>query len=208
MKKLNHNTYQFPSWQKIAKTYSGAIQIRLDELKASRLFYNYLEGQIDEAHIRETKEKVKGMKKVTKNGVVTIEVQLGQKWKGKSVADLRKLYTEGEIGLGAYEVLTILLISPEILQKYEDLLLDCPGDEFDYAVSHVRFGHAACLRFRGGLEFGTGGVSRAGESFGSVSGFVPQANLESGNLEPSESLDTLSAIKLLKDNGFIITKVY
>lgn len=154
------------------------------------------------------KEKAKGMKKVTKNGVVTIEVQLGQKWKGESVADVRKLYTEGEIGLGVYEVLTILLISPEILQSYDDLWLDCPGDEFDYAVSHVRFDRAAYLGFDGGLEFGTNEVSAAYESFGSVSGFVPQANLESGNLEPSESLDTLSAIKLLKDEGFTITKVY
>lgn len=130
MKQLKENVYQFPAWNKIAKTYSAAVQMRLDEIKASRPFYNWREGQVDEKHIKETKEKIEGMKAVTKNGTVTIEVQLGQKWKGKSVVKVRKNYAKGEIGLGAYEAATILLINPKILQTYDDLGIDCPGDEW------------------------------------------------------------------------------
>lgn len=199
MKKLNHNTYQFPAWNTIAKTYSEAMQIRLDEIKASRPFYNYRDGQIDEEHIRETKEKKKGMKTVTKNGIVTMEVQLGQKWKGKSVANVRKLYTEGEIGLGAYELATILLINPKILQSSDDLWLDCPGDEWSWVGDGV-FSESPLFYFGDGrLKLDTGGVSYAYWYFGSASGFVPQANLEAGNLETFDPLTLSNFISDLKD---------
>lgn len=187
MKQLNKTTYQFEHWSKIAPTYAQAVQKRLDELKASRPFYNWREGQIDDNHLRETKEKLKGMKTVTKKGIVTIEVQLGHKWKGKSVEYVRKYYTEGEIGLGAYEMATILLINPAILKSNNDLFIDCPGDEWSY--NDGDFSECPYFSFGDGeAEFRSYGVSSASGYFGSASGFVPQVNLEPGNLEPFDSL--------------------
>lgn len=203
-KQLNNDTYQFPHWSKIAKTYSKAVQIRLDEVKASRSLYNYREGQIDEKHLKETKEKVAGMKKVTKKGIVTIKIQLGEKWKGKSVEYVRQNYAKGEIGLGAYELLSILLANPKILRNYEDLWIDCPGDKFDSSASDVRFDRAPCLDFVDQLGFDTGPVSRQAQHFGSASWFLPQSKLDTGKLETIESLSlpnflTINGIRYKKD---------
>lgn len=202
---LNHNTYSFLHWSKIDKTYSGAVIKVLDEIKATRSFYNYREGQIDEAHLRETKEKAKAFKKLTdKKGMVTMEVQLGQKYKGKSVQEVRKIYTEGETGMGIYELGCILLANPKILQKYEDLWIDCPGDEFDDPGSGVRFVRAPCLRFHGRLGFGTGRSGFPHDGFGSASWFLPK-QLGTRKLESFET-SSLDLPKILIINGITYRK--
>lgn len=199
MKQINQTTYEFPHWSKIAKTYSAAVQKRIDEIEATRPFHNWRKGQIDESHIRETKEKIAGMKTVTKKEIVTMEVQLGQKWKDTAVQDVRKQYTEGEIGMGAYEMLTILLINPKILSNYNDLWIDCPGDEFDDSDSDDRFDHAPYLRFHGAeVGFSTRLVSFALVIFGSASGFVPQVNLAPRVLDSFEPLTLPNFISDLK----------
>lgn len=207
MKQINQTTYEFPHWSKIAKTYSEAVQKRMDEIEATRPFYNWRKDQIDESHLRETKEKIAGMKTVTKKGIVTMEVQLGQKWKGTAVQDVRKQYTEGEIGMGAYEMLTILLINPKILSSYDDLWIDCPGDEFDASGSDVRFDRAPCLFFSDDkVGFGTERVSLACGFFGSASGWAVSGS--TNNLTYSNQSDTIKKCptKTMSQNFKLSTK--
>lgn len=190
IKKLKDNTYQFQHWMKIDKTYSGAVVKMLAQIKATRPFYNWREGQIDEAHLRETPRKAAAIKKLTKKGIVTIEVQLGQKYKGRAVEDVRKSFAANEFGLGAYEMACILLADPDILKSYDDLWLDCPGDEFDVSGSSDRFGHAPFLGFSDGeVKFVAGHVSTAHGGFGSASATIPSAvNFDSCELGSNDNL--------------------
>lgn len=187
---LGNNTFQFLHWSKVAKTYPEAVNKVLEELKSSRPFYNYREGEISEKSLRETDRKKEMIEKVTKKGVVTIIVQLGEKYKGVSVKDARAKFDTNEFGLGAYEVACILLAKPSILEKSSDLYLDCAGDEYSYADG--QFGSAPIFSwYDGKLEFDTDWFYPAGGYCGSVSAFLPQSNLESRSLGTVESPLTL-----------------
>lgn len=164
-----------PDWHTIASTYTEALQKVLNALKATRPFVNYREGQIDDKHIREFPTKAEAFKKMkAKDGFYTLKVQMGEKFKGVSVEDARNQMTGKEFPLGAYEIGCILLTHPEILQKYEDLWIDCAGDEYSYSAAGV-FPRSLYFYFGGGfLEFGRRYVDFASDYYGSVSGFFPQ----------------------------------
>lgn len=188
-----------PSWTRLGKTYTEALEKLFIALKEERKFYNWRENEMD--NFRQTEQK----EKLTMPEI--LPVQLGIKWKGKSVSEVRKNYTKDEIGLGAYEVGMILLLNDDILTKNEDLWIDCPGDEYHIPESLVRFAGSPCFDFvDGGVGFGTRRVAYACGRYGSASGFFPQSNLESRNLDAVESLTLESAIKMVKDAGYIIYK--
>lgn len=208
IKKLKENRYSFPHWRTIASTYPEAVQIRLDEIKATRPFYNWREGQIDGDHIRERAEKKLGIEKCTTKNITTLTVDMGKKFQGLSVNHARKKFGADEFGLGMYEVLCILLASPEFLQTWEDGGIDCPGDEFDDPVASDRFDRAACLDVSGGVfRLSTKHCSGAVPEFGSASAFLPQSNLDAGSLESIEPSSLELALKIVVDSGeYVIFK--
>lgn len=166
MDKRAEGYFLIPKWEKIAPTYNEALQKVLDAIKSTRPFYNWVEGKIGPEYLRESKDKG-----------TTPEVlacQLGKLHKGESVASVRINKPKDEILLGAYEVGIIILTHPEVLEKWEDLWLDCPGDEYDYPDSGVRFDGAPYFYFYDSrVEFVTKGVSVASGFYGSVSGLLP-----------------------------------
>lgn len=167
-----------PKWQEIASIYGEAVEKMIANVKCSRPAFDYREGQWAK-QVRETERKKEMFAKLpdfTEDPrFKVLTVQMGEKYKGRSVEDVRKSYDSNEFGLGIFEVGAILLTHPEILSKYEDLWIDCPGDEFDDSNDAVRFDHAPIVSFRGGgVRFGADGVSSVGVSYGSASGFSPQ----------------------------------
>jgi hypothetical protein len=79
-----------------------------------------------------------------------------------------------QFGLGAFAIGIMLLTHPERLQNYDDLYIDCAGDEFS-PEADGDFSEAPDFNFRGGrVKFGTFWVSYTVDSYGSASGFVPQ----------------------------------
>lgn len=194
--------YRFSAWQSIAKTYPEAVEKIFKAIEDTRPFKNYLITK----NIRETPRKQEMLAKVTKDGVIEIEIQTGQKYKGKSVKEARELFGSNEFGLGAYEVACIVLAKPELLTQWEDLGIDCPGDE--YLDEGDSFQYSPCLCFFGGrVKFGSGWFDVADDDFGSASAFLSQP-LESRSLETSESLTLEFAIKICKENGLTVTKTY
>lgn len=170
LEKPTEGTFLIPKWQTIAKTYPEALQKMLDAISASRSFYNYRSDSMD--RFKESEGKIAAMKKLKTDGdYYVLDAQLGNKWKGKSVKEVRESYTEGEFGLGAFEVACILVQYPEILQSYTDLWIDCPGDEYAFGG----FSIAPYFNFNDGqVKFDTNDVSFAYGFYGSASGFVPQ----------------------------------
>lgn len=159
-----------PHWNKIGTNYNDAVQKVFAALAKARNFYNYRDGQMGSDHLRQTTRKAS----ITLPEI--LPVQLGEKNKGKSVKEVREHYATNEVGLGAYEMGMILLLNDDVLTKYEDLWIDCAGDEYDYPDSDVRFDQAPYFKFFDGrVKFGTVWFDGADAYCGTASGFVPQA---------------------------------
>lgn len=188
--------FLIPKWQLIGSTYEEALTKAFDAIKSGRDFHNWREGKLGTHYLRETPRKISAFKDMP--DMVVIPAQFGQEHAGKSVRSVRDGFKPNEIGLGAYEVAIMLLTHPERLQEYDDLWIDCPGDEYSYSAGgDSGFLSAPCFGFDDGeLEFDTFGVALASEHYGSSSGFVPQAMLESRDLG---SFDSSSALKLISE---------
>jgi len=81
---------------------------------------------------------------------------------------------KAEFGLGAFAVGIMLLTHEDRLQHYDDLWIDCAGDEFhDPQNSVAPFDLAPIFGFRDDrLGFGTSWSGGAGGNFGSASGWL------------------------------------
>lgn len=183
--------FLIPKWQLIAPAYGEALKRVLKAIESERPFYNYRSGKLGKEYLRESDRKIAAFKDMPH--MMVISAQFGQGHAGESVKSVREGYKPNEIGFGAYEVAIMLLTHPERLKHYDDLWIDCPGDEY----ADGDFSHAPYFNFHDGqVKFGTSGVSYAYDNYGSASGFAPQAILESRNLG---SLDSSSALKLISE---------
>ncbi len=173
--------FAIPRWEKIAPTYNEAVQKVLDMIKQTRngKFYNYREGQLGPERLRQT---ARGQKlwevlgnEQKDNDILVVPAQFGLRHRGRSVRRAREVMQVNEFGLGAFAIGIMILTHPERLMNYDDLYIDCAGDEFDDPVADVRFDHAPVFDFDGGrVEFGTSWFGYARGYYGSASAFVPQ----------------------------------
>jgi len=176
-----------PRWQKVASTYGEALEKVLALLAKSRKFYNYREGQLGEKQLRQSVRTSEMLAKLAdlsaeasaKAGgqpgdFIIIPAQVGMKHRGRSVRRAREIFTANEFGLDAFTVACILLTHPEREQVWEQLHIDCSGDEYSPGADG-RFGNAPYLDFDGGgLGFVTDWIGGVVGSYGSASGFLPQ----------------------------------
>jgi hypothetical protein len=111
-----------------------------------------------------------------KGDILIIAAQLGMRHRGRSVRRAREVFISNEFGLGSLAVGSIILTHPERLVRWEELDMDCAGDEFD-PDADGEFSHAPRFRFGfsdGKVEFVARRVGFACDAFGSVSAFLPQ----------------------------------
>jgi len=159
-----------------AQKYCQAVQLVHAKIVASRSFYNYREGQITPTQLRvhaRTAHALDLIAETQKGDILIVAAQLGMRHRGKSVRRAREVFVANEFGLGSLAVGSIVLTHPERLVRWEELDMDCSGDEFspgaDGGVSEspdFRF-------YDGGVEFGAGFVGFPNVSFGSASAFLP-----------------------------------
>ena len=173
--------FAIPRWEKIAPTYNEAVQKVLDLIKQTRdgKFYNYREGQLGPKQLRQHSRMVAVFQKLgdeqKDNDILVVPAQFGLRHRGRSVRRAREVMQINEFGLGAFAIGIMLLTHPDRLNHYDDLYVDCAGDEFDDPVSGDRFDLAPYFYFSGGkVKFGANWSDIARSDFGSASGFVPQ----------------------------------
>lgn len=173
--------FAIPRWEKIAPTYNEAVQKVLDLIKQTRngKFYNYREGQLGSERLRQTARTAKFFQTLgdeqKDQDILVVPAQFGLRHRGRSVRRAREIMQMNEFGLGAFAIGIMILTHPERLMNYDDLYIDCAGDEFDDPDADVRFGHAPIFFFHGGkVKFGTGWFDDASVDCGSASAFVPQ----------------------------------
>lgn len=179
--------FAIPNWAKnpsiFGGTYTQALQKVLDTIKQTRngKFQNYREGQIVEARLRQSARTLHALDVLSETqgnpDILIIAGQFGIRHHGRSVCWVLEVFFSNfsnEFGFGAFAVGIVLLTHPERLMNYDDLWIDCSGDEFDDPVAVVRFGHAPYFLFDDEVKFGTYDIDDAHASFASASAFVPQ----------------------------------
>lgn len=172
--------FAIPKWETMAATYGEAVQKVLDKIKETRggKFYNYRDGQLGPQYLRQSAKSLKAFQKLgteqKDHDILVVAAQFGLRHRGRSVRRAREVMNASEFGLGAFAIGIMLLTHPERLRHYDDLWIDCTGDEFS-CDGAGRFGIAPCFRFSGdGVRFDTLGVGHASDLFGSASASVSQ----------------------------------
>lgn len=168
--------FAIPRWQKIAKTYGEAVQKVLAAIGSKRKFYNYREGQLGPEYLCKHERSARMFEQIGKsqNGnIFVVPAQFGFCHRGKSVRRAREVFVPNEFGLGAFSVGIMLLTHPERLAHYNNLWVDCAGDEFA-PNADGKFSFAPYFSFGvGGVGFGTHWVGLAYAYDGSSSAFLP-----------------------------------
>ena len=172
--------FAIPRWEKIAPTYGEAVQKVLDLIKQTRngAFYNYREGQLGPQYLRQSQKSAKAFQKLgdeqKDHDILVVSAQFGLRHRGRSVRRAREVMNASEFGLGAFAIGIMILTHQERLQHYDDLWIDCAGDEFA-PVAAGGFSLSPYFRFRDGrVKFGAYWVGGADGRYGSASGLVSQ----------------------------------
>ncbi|MDD4762163.1 MAG: hypothetical protein PHZ25_04040, partial [Candidatus Pacebacteria bacterium] len=175
----------FPEVTDPAEKYCQAVELVHAKIADSRSFHNYREGQITPAHLRISARTAHALASVAETqeasdlptgqaGILIVAAQLGLRHRGRSVRRAREVFLGNEFGLGSLAVGSIVLTHPERLVRWEELDMDCSGDEFsheadgDFSRSPYFYFHVSKVKFF------TFFVDRPFDFFGSVSGFLPQ----------------------------------
>ncbi len=109
--------FAIPKWQLFGKNYYEACEKVLRALSNSRngKFRNKI--IIDTENLRESKEKISGLKK-------NADAQ-----KGNDILVISGQLTDNELRLGIFETAIILIAHYKNIYKYNNLKIDCAGDE-------------------------------------------------------------------------------
>jgi hypothetical protein len=172
--------FVIPKWQSIAPTYGEAVAKVLAALKKSRTDgpHNNCGDKLGPSYLRQTPRAITFFEQLAAeqpdHDALVVPAQFGLLHRGCSVRRAIEVCQANEFGLGAFAVGIMLLTHPERFTRYEDLCVDCAGDECAPNADGV-FSNAPLFGWVfGRLGFASGWWNRASDRFGTVSGFVSQ----------------------------------
>lgn len=150
-------------------------------LSETRKFYNYRSGRMGPEYYRlhgEAKSELAALEATQPGDVLVFPAQTGRLYAGFSVRnaqeEIKRVEKPYQWPLPSYIVGWILFANPHRLTRYEDLAIDCPGDEYSFEVGG-QFEVSWYFSFSGGkLGFLSRLFGDANGKFGSASGFVRQ----------------------------------
>ncbi len=168
----------FPEVTDPAQKYCQAVQLVHAKIAASRSFCNYREGQITTAQFRLSARTAHPMDLIAEtqeaSDILIFAAQLGMRHRGKSVRRAREVFAANEFGLGTFAIGIMLLTHPEREVQWEQLHVDCAGDEFSPDTDGV-FSSAPVFDFHDGrVGFVAYWFGGARGRYGSASAFLSQ----------------------------------
>jgi len=170
-------TKYFPTVEDPAERYCKAVNLVLEMIGKARRFTNYRKGQLTPGRLRQHVRTVDALAEIAKSqpgDIWIIAAQFGKCHAGRSVRRAREVFASGEFGLGVFLVGCMILTHPERLVRWEQLHMDCPGDEFA-SVADGDFSNAPIFNFNDNeVKFNANWFNNANENYGSVSGFLPK----------------------------------
>lgn len=170
--------FAIPRWEKLGSSYGEAVDKVLMTIKSKRTFYNYREDQTGPEYLRQHRKTVKAFQKLGDeqkgHDILIIPCQFGLRHRGRSVRRAREVMNAVEFSLGAFAVGCMILTHPEREVKWEQLHVDCAGDEFS-PDADGDFSRAPIFLFGGGkVKFFACWCDFADGIYGSASGFLSQ----------------------------------
>lgn len=170
--------FAIPKWQTLAPTYGEAVEKVLAMIASKRKFYNYRDGQLGAEYLRQHAKTVKMFQQLGDEqkdfDILVVPAQFGLRHKGRSVRRAREVFAANEFGLGAFAIGIMLLTHPEREVQWEQLHVDCAGDEFAPGADGD-FSDAPIFYFNvGRVRFNAYWFDLARDYFGSSSAFLPQ----------------------------------
>ena len=175
--------FSIPRWEKIAPTYGEAVDKVLATIRSKQTFYNCREGQTGPEYLRQHVKTVEAFRKLGDeqkgHDILIVPCQFGLDHRGRSVRRAREVMNASEFGLDAFAVGCMLLTHPERKAKkwWEQLHVDCAGDEFSHDGADGYFSCAPSFRFgavTARVRFGVDWCGVALVDFGSASAFLSQ----------------------------------
>jgi len=170
--------FAIPKWQVVAPTYGEAVARVFVAIAKQRKFPNYHEGQLGPASLRQSQHSIMFWEKLAAEQpdreVLVVPAQFGMRHRGRSVRRALEVCLANEFGLGAFAVGIVILTHEERFTKYEDLCVDCSGDE---ASPDADGGFSNAPNFHwygGGLRFDFDRTFAFSDNFGAASGFLSQ----------------------------------
>lgn len=167
--------FAVPRWEKVAKSYNEAVEKVLDLIDKTHTFYNYHKRNLGPKYLRLSERTAVALQMIgekQKGDFLLIPAQFGLTHRGRSVRRVRVVYAPNEFGLGSFIVRCMILSHPDRLVQWEQLHIDCPGDEYSPDANGV-FSSAPLFFFHDGeVRFVVGRVDAADEYYGSASGLV------------------------------------
>lgn len=172
-----------PNWKKhpeiFGDNYNEAFQKVLDTFAKSLKgkFCNYREGKLGSGYLRQTERSINFWQELANEqgnpDILIVPIQFGKLHAGRSVRRAHEVFQINEFGLGALATVALLMTHSERLQHFDDLWIDCAGDEYSPKAGGD-FYRALYLYFNGGeVRLDTNDVVYDNDHFGSVSGFLP-----------------------------------
>lgn len=173
-------SFAIPYWQVLAGIYNEAFEKEmLEAIKQSRngKLKNWREGELGPDRLRQSQRSMKFWQQIMeqqRSDILIIFAQFGIRHRGRSVRRARALFTANEFGLGAFAVGSMVLTHPLRLQRFDELDIDCSGDEYSPRAGGD-FDRAPIFNFSDdGAHFRARLVGGASGDSGSASGLLPQ----------------------------------
>ena len=170
--------FAIPKWQTIAPTYGEAVEKVLAKISETRKFKNWREGELGPDYLKQSARTEKMFQTLgdqqKDHDILVVAAQFGLRHRGRSVRRAREVMNSQEFGLGAFAVGIMILTHPERLMHYDDLYIDCAGDEYAPGADGV-FSFAPIFCFGGDrVRFDACWFDGADGSYGSASAFLSQ----------------------------------
>lgn len=169
--------FAVPRFEAVGNTYGDAVEKMISLIAKSRKLKNWREGQFHERYLRQSERTQWMMAKLAEGqegNILVIPAQFGFRHRGKSVRRARETFYDNEFGLGSLTVGAMLLTHSEREVEWEQLYIDCSGDEYS-PNADGQFVSALLFYWDDGeLHFDDRWAYDASGQYSSASGFLPQ----------------------------------
>lgn len=154
--------------------YRRAMQMVYAKLAASRPLFDLSKSQWIMTQLRLTARTIEFLAKIAEmqpeSDILIVAGQLGLRYRGRSVSQVREDFAADEYGFDPLIVGSIVLVHPERLVRWEELEIDCPGAELSSVICFFNAPHFNVV----GVGSDQNSVFHPRENYGSASGFLPQ----------------------------------
>lgn len=168
--------FAIPRWQKLSSFYNAALDRIFEVMEAELMLCNFRQGQTGPEYLRQCDKTAKAFLRIGNeqkgHDILIVPCQFGRLHRDRSVRRALEVMNVAQFGLNAFAAGCMLLTHPEREKCFDQLHIDCAGDEFS-PKADGDFTHSPAFEFL--AERLTFSAYRSSDKFihcGSASGFL------------------------------------